>query len=366
MRTLAPALIVLALLCKCSAQKSQEEKVVPAIFALGDSLADSGNNNGLRTLAKANHPPYGQDYPPTHIPTGRFANGYTALDYLCFKLGLPLLPIHSDPATKGAKLLQGVNFASAASGIQPYTGLNFGKVYSMDTQIQQFAEVKQQIITTIGANATDHLLSKALFYIVAGSNDWLNTYFFLGSPLPKLYTRLQFRDLLIGNLIKQIKELYNLGARRVALSGLGAFGCCPSQMRAHKSENGTCVGWLNDLAKDFNDRLREQVLALPETLPGSEFGFQDAYAALMLIRDNPSAYGYTIVDHACCGVGKYGGFLNCFQGFPVCDNVDVHLFWDAYHPASKFQNQFLDLVWNNGPPYSYPYSGKELLARVKA
>ncbi|KAI5060877.1 hypothetical protein GOP47_0023382 [Adiantum capillus-veneris] len=360
--TAATVAVVIGLLWQCAAAVLvHEEKPVPAIFALGDSLLDAGNNNGLRTLAKANHPPYGLDF-PTHTPTGRFVNGYMILDYLALKLGLPLIPIHSDPSTKGAKLLYGVNFASAASGIQAYTGHELGKVYSLDVQIQQFAEVKKEIIATIGANATSRLISKALFYIVTGTNDWL---LYLGTPVGKLYTKPQYRDLLITKFNSQIKELYNMGAQRVVVVGLGAFGCCPGQLRAFKAINGTCVASVNKLAKDFNAPWRSQFLALADTLPGAQFAFQDACTALLHVRNNPSAYGYSIVDHACCGIGKYQGFPFCFQGFPVCDNVESHLFWDAYHPTSRFQEQFLDLVWNNGPPYSYPYSSKEFLMGLK-
>ena len=39
-----------------------------------------------------------------------------------FKLGLPLIPIHADPNTKGENLLKGVNYAFAASGIENYFG----------------------------------------------------------------------------------------------------------------------------------------------------------------------------------------------------------------------------------------------------
>ncbi|KAH7287523.1 hypothetical protein KP509_32G059900 [Ceratopteris richardii] len=243
----------------------------------------------------------------------------------------------------------------------PYAGLNFGKVFSIDAQIQQFAQVKQQIVALIGANATERLLYRSIFYIVSGSNDWLNTYFFPGSPLPHLYTRTQYRDVLIDKLISQVKELYNLGVRNIALTGLPAFGCAPSQLRAYKSVNGTCIAWLNDLARDYNDHLRPRLLGLVDELPDSGFAFQNTYEALETVLRDPAAYGYTVVDTACCGIGKYGGFLNCFQGFPVCKDVQTHLFWDAYHSISRFNEQLVDMVWNNGPPYSYPYSGKDLI-----
>ena len=62
--------------------KAEAEKpVVPALFIFGDSTVDAGNNNHLITVAKANHPPYGRQF-DTHMATGRFTNGRTAMDFL--------------------------------------------------------------------------------------------------------------------------------------------------------------------------------------------------------------------------------------------------------------------------------------------
>lgn len=53
---------------------------LPCYFIFGDSLVDSGNNNGLVTSVKANYPPYGIDFPQG--VTGRFTNGRTIADIL--------------------------------------------------------------------------------------------------------------------------------------------------------------------------------------------------------------------------------------------------------------------------------------------
>lgn len=55
--------------------------LVPALFIIGDSTVDCGNNNFLGTLARADRPPYGRDF-DTHNPTGRFCNGRIPVDYL--------------------------------------------------------------------------------------------------------------------------------------------------------------------------------------------------------------------------------------------------------------------------------------------
>lgn len=59
-----------------------EAQMVPAMFVFGDSLVDVGNNNYLElSLAKANIPHYGIDF-PAQKPTGRFSNGKNAADFL--------------------------------------------------------------------------------------------------------------------------------------------------------------------------------------------------------------------------------------------------------------------------------------------
>lgn len=53
-----------------------------ASFVFGDSLVDSGNNNYLVSLSKANYLPNGIDFLPTRQPTGRYTNGRTIADIL--------------------------------------------------------------------------------------------------------------------------------------------------------------------------------------------------------------------------------------------------------------------------------------------
>lgn len=130
------------LLCLSFLTKSQA-KHVAALYIFGDSDLDNGNNNDKDTLAKANYPPYGIDYPKG--TTGRFTNGLTIADYLGkFKVdGLiywhsgkiklmiwnaaQFLNINQPPPFLGpmaatGKRPRGYNYASASAGILPETG----------------------------------------------------------------------------------------------------------------------------------------------------------------------------------------------------------------------------------------------------
>jgi hypothetical protein len=54
----------------------------PVTYVFGDSMSEVGNNNYFQlSLAKANYPWYGIDY-PNGVATGRFTNGRTIGDYM--------------------------------------------------------------------------------------------------------------------------------------------------------------------------------------------------------------------------------------------------------------------------------------------
>ncbi|GJY66344.1 hypothetical protein Tco_0468582 [Tanacetum coccineum] len=80
----------------------------PCYFIFGDSLLDVGNNNALKTGAKANYLPYGIDFPQG--PTGRFSNGLNTADFVAYA------------TVKRQDVLKGVNYASAVSGILDESG----------------------------------------------------------------------------------------------------------------------------------------------------------------------------------------------------------------------------------------------------
>ncbi|GAV76825.1 Lipase_GDSL domain-containing protein, partial [Cephalotus follicularis] len=92
------------------------DPLVSALCIFGDSVVDSGNNNRLNTVIKANFPPYGRDF-VTHRPTGRFSNGKLATDFTAEFLGFTSYPpAYLSQEARGKNLLTGANFASAASG----------------------------------------------------------------------------------------------------------------------------------------------------------------------------------------------------------------------------------------------------------
>ena len=73
--------LLLVLAAAAAAVVVRGEPQVPCYFVFGDSLVDNGNNNDIASLARANYPPYGIDFPGG--ATGRFSNGLTTVDAIC-------------------------------------------------------------------------------------------------------------------------------------------------------------------------------------------------------------------------------------------------------------------------------------------
>ncbi|CAI0475437.1 unnamed protein product [Linum tenue] len=178
----------------CSVAIAQQ---VPCFFIFGDSLMDNGNNHQLKTVARADYPPYGIDFPGG--PSGRFCNGRTPADVLAELLGfdhyMPPFPVAS-----GLEVLKGVNYASAAAGIREDSGEELGGRIPFGGQVENYKKTVSQIEKLL-----EHL-SKCIHSVLMGSNDYINNYF-----LPEFFstaqqfTPLQYADDLIRRYNKQLK-----------------------------------------------------------------------------------------------------------------------------------------------------------------
>ena len=81
--TIAAACSLLLLLCVSSFMAELVHgELAPALYVLGDSQADAGNNNHLLlSPLRADIPRNGIDYPGQQA-TGRFSNGLNFVDFL--------------------------------------------------------------------------------------------------------------------------------------------------------------------------------------------------------------------------------------------------------------------------------------------
>ncbi|VAH25092.1 unnamed protein product [Triticum turgidum subsp. durum] len=225
-----------------------------AFFVFGDSLVHNGDNNYLMSMARADSPPYGIDY-PMHQPTGRrFSNGLNIPDIISEHLGAePTLPYLS-PELHGEKLLVGANFASAGVGILNDTGIQFMEMVRMSRQLQYFHEYQGKLRAVVGASQATQIVNRALVLITLGGNDFVNNYFFMPFSLRSLQFSLpNYVRYLISEYKKILVRLYDMGARRVLVTGTGPLGCTPAQLA--RSRGGKCDADPMRAAELFNPQL---------------------------------------------------------------------------------------------------------------
>ncbi|GJN14444.1 hypothetical protein PR202_gb01271 [Eleusine coracana subsp. coracana] len=330
---------------------------VPAMFVFGDSLTDNGNNNDLTSLAKANYLPYGIDF--AGGPTGRFSNGFTMVDEIAQLLGLPLLPANPEAATADAAL-HGVNYASAAAGILDNTGQNFVGRIPFNQQIKNFQKTLDLLTPKLGAAKLASSLGRSIFYVGMGSNDYLNNYLMPNYNTRNEYNGDQYSTLLVQQYAKQLNSLYNLGARKFVIAGVGSMACIPN-MRARSPRN-LCSPDVDDLIIPFNNKVKAMVNTLNVNRPRAKFIYVDNYAMIAEVLRNPLSYGFNVVDRGCCGIGRNRGMITCLPFLRPCLNRNGYIFWDAFHPTERVNVLLGKAAYNGGNDVVYPMNIQQLAA----
>ncbi|KAM0040024.1 putative triacylglycerol lipase [Helianthus debilis subsp. tardiflorus] len=321
----------LILILKMVSFEVNADPQVPCYFIFGDSLVDNGNNNRIGSLARADYLPYGIDFPSG--PTGRFCNGKTIVDAVAKLLGFDdYIPPYANAS--GRAILNGVNYASAAAGIRDETGKQLGARISFAGQVNNYKNTVSQVVNILGDkdSAANHL-RKCIHTVGLGSNDYINNYFMPNYyQTSRQYTPEQYASVLIRQYSELLRELYNYGARKLALNGIGQIGCVPNALS--QSQNGTtCVEKVNSVIKLFNSELISLVNNFNRDLPDAKFIYINNYDIFQDIINNPKAYGFKVTNTGCCGVGRIKGQITCVPGQTPCQNRDEHLFWDAFHPS---------------------------------
>ncbi|KAM7280589.1 hypothetical protein ACFE04_007723 [Oxalis oulophora] len=316
-----------------------------ALFVIGDSSVDCGTNNFLATFARADRLPYGRDF-DTHRPTGRFCNGRIPVDFLALRLGLPFVPSYlGQPGTVEA-MIKGVNYASAGAGIIFTSGSEMGQRISFTQQIQQFADTRQMFILSMGEEAAANIISNSVLYISIGINDYIHYYLQNESSVQNLFHPWGFNQFLASLLRQEIRQLYNINVRRMVIMGLPPIGCAPHYLWRYNSTKGECIQEINDMIMEFNFLMRYTVSRIVEELPDAKIIFCDMYEGSLEIIKNHERYGFDETTDACCGVGRYRGWIMCITPDMACKNASNHIWWDQFHPTDRVNGILADNVWN--------------------
>uniref|UniRef100_M8BZT4 GDSL esterase/lipase n=1 Tax=Aegilops tauschii TaxID=37682 RepID=M8BZT4_AEGTA len=291
--------------------------VVPAMFVLGASTLDVGNNNHLpgKDVPRADHPFYGIDFPGGARATGRFSNGYNIADFVARQLGferspLAYLELKSRNYLIPSALKRGVSYASAGAGILDST--NVGKNIPLSTQVRYFASTKAEMETAWGRHEVSKLLASSFFLLSIGNNDLLQSTPKSHADVVALYT------ILVSNYSAAITDLYGMGARKFGIISAGPAA-------------------------------------------GLKYSLADSFASSRAIFDNPHASGFQNGDSACCGSGRLGAEGDCNRNATLCSDRDAYAFWDYVHPSQRAAELGAQALFDDGPTQiTAPISFKQL------
>ncbi|XP_028553658.1 GDSL esterase/lipase At5g55050-like [Dendrobium catenatum] len=332
-------LILLLSLCTLGATNGATagNATVPAIYILGDSLVDVGNNNHLLTTIKADFPHNGVDFAGGK-PTGRFCNGRNAADFI---------------------------------GMSSPNGENFqGECLSLNKQIEYLSTAYAAMVEQIGDRQTQEHLAKSIFTIIIGSNDIFDYVKSNGEATPQ-----QFVGSLTSTLQGQLKvqtqvsfgtvfllflhqRIYNIGARKFSFIGTGPVGCCPA-LRS-QSKTGECKEVANLVSHLYNEEIIFLLHEMKSQFSDMNYSFFNTYIALLEIIQMPFNHGFTEVKAACCGIGDLNAKVACTPFSHYCSNRTSHIFWDYYHPTEATAGILTAEIFDGSAPHVYPINMRQL------
>ncbi|CAK8533652.1 unnamed protein product [Lathyrus sativus] len=321
----------------------------PAIYNFGDSNSDTGA--GYAVFAGVN-PPNGISF--FGSLSGRSSDGRLIIDFISEELKIPYLSAYLNSV--GSNYRHGANFAVGGASIRPggYSPINLG------VQVSQFVLFKSHskiLFNQLSNNRTEppfrsglprnEDFSKALYTFDIGQND-----ISIGlQHTSEEQVKSSIPDIL-SQFAQAVKDLYNEGARVFWIHNTGPIGCLPYDIIYYQHKNGNldangCVKPHNEIAQEYNRKLKDQVFLLRRKFPLAKFTYVDVYAAKYKLISNAKSLGFVNPMDFCCG-SYYGYHINCGKkaiingtvyGNP-CNNPSQHVSWDGIH-YSQAANQWI-------------------------
>ncbi|XP_054808334.1 GDSL esterase/lipase EXL3-like [Prosopis cineraria] len=319
-------------------------ETIPAVIVFGDSIVDTGNNNYINTMVKCNFLPYGRDFGPGNLPTGRFSNGMVPSDIIAAKFGVTqLLPPYLDPELKLEDLLTGVSFASGGAGYDPLTA-ELVSVLSLSDQLEMFKKYVEKIREAVGESKAGSFISKSIYIVCVGSDDIANTYIQYAIRRAQ-YDISSYTDFMAAQALSFLQELYGLGARRIGVFNIPVLGCVPSQRTIEGGLQRECSEFANQAAALFNSKLSSLIDTLHKNLPDARLVYLDSYTPFLHMLQRPAQYGFEVIEKGCCGSGNIEVSILCNPyTLEMCSNDKNYIFWDSYHPTEKAYSILASLV----------------------
>lgn len=96
-------------------------------------------------------------------------------------------------------------------------------------------------------------------------------------------------------MVTKLKEINELGARRIAVYGVPPIGCLPSQRTLAGGPLRNCAQNRNQATQLYNTKLQSKLDLLSQKFPLSKIVYVDVYNPFLHIIQNPQDYGTKLI-----------------------------------------------------------------------
>nr|GMD48809.1 GDSL esterase/lipase At1g09390 [Ipomoea batatas] len=327
----------------------------PVIFNFGDSNSDTGGYAAAYGTSFSS--PNGHTY--FNQTSYRKCDGRLIIDFLCESVKANYLSPYLN--CLNTSFANGVNFAVAGSQI-----VSNEQFFPLNTQVLQFIRFKILSLILQSQGAKEVLgevdFASALYTIDIGQNDLYAAFKYQYLPVPEVIA-------IVPNLINQIKtainSIYNVGGRNFWVHNTGPLGCLPERLagvgkmnvRADYDQTG-CLIPLNEVAKEFNTRLRELCEEMRFVLKDSVIVYVDMYTIKYNLISNPALSGFENPLMPYCGGGG-PPTIGCGEaGYSICEPWKRYISWDGIHYTEGANRVFALQVASanfSTPPTKFDY-----------
>ncbi|KAK9072823.1 hypothetical protein SSX86_009258 [Deinandra increscens subsp. villosa] len=292
------------------------------LFVFGDSYSDTGNNP--RSVASSWKTPYGVTFPGK--PAGRYSDGRVLTDYVARFMGVKSPLPYKFRKYAPHKLRFGLNFAYGGTGVFDTGNLQ----PNMTTQIGFLQGlIKDKVYTKRD-------LKSSLALVTVSGNDY-SAYVSSGGSNQGLPS---FISLVVNQMSINLKQIHDMGVRRVLVTTLQPIGCLPGQtivssyQQCNESQNA---------ASSFHNQLLQQVMtSLNNNTKHSSFVTLDLFSSFNTVltskRDVTGNSRFDTPLKPCCVATSSGASCGSLDGngkelYTVCSEPESMFFWDTVHPT---------------------------------
>lgn len=158
-------------------------------------------------------------------------------------------------------------------------------------ELDYYKDYQKKLRDYVGSKKAKEIVSEALYLMSLGTNDFLENYYTFPGRRAQFSVK-QYEDFLITIARDFITKLYNLGARKISLTGVPPMGCLPLERTTNFFGLHDCSEEYNQVALEFNGKLESLVSQLNMELSGIKMIFtRSVYDIFYDIIRRPSSYG---------------------------------------------------------------------------